>query len=82
MPDSVSIEKQKAMENYGARVILCDSSLGVQDEGHYTCKARSLTKEIEDSVYMNQFLNAANFLAHYENGTGKILEHSCRLLST
>ena len=79
MPDNVSVEKIRAMENHGASVILCDSSLGVGDESHYTSVARKLNKDIEGSVHTNQFLNLGNMEAHEKNTGPEILHEFLRV---
>ena len=67
MPSSMSIERIKLMEGYGAEVILTDAKLGMQGS---IDKANELNKEIKDSVILGQFINPSNPLAHYET-TGK-----------
>ena len=65
MPDTMSIERRKLMEAYGARIILTPGSEGMKGAND---KAAELLSE--GNYYMpNQFNNPANPLSH-EKGTG------------
>lgn len=67
MPDWVSKERISLMKNYGANVFLVSK----EDGGFQEClKLASLYAEEHDGVFMNQFSNTDNILAHYET-TGK-----------
>ncbi len=66
MPESSSMERQKAMKAYGAKLILVSDELGMEG-------ARDLAIEMDKSgeaKLLNQFANQDNPLAHYES-TGK-----------
>jgi cysteine synthase B len=66
MPKSSSMERQKAMTAYGAKLILVSDELGMEG-------ARDLAKEMDkagEAKLLNQFANQDNPLAHYES-TGK-----------
>ncbi|HHL31350.1 MAG TPA: cysteine synthase CysM, partial [Oceanospirillales bacterium] len=66
MPKSSSMERQKAMKAYGAKLILVSDELGMEG-------ARDLAKEMDkagEAKLLNQFANQDNPLAHYES-TGK-----------
>lgn len=63
MPDSMSAERIKTMEAYGAQVILTPGQLGMQGS---IDKAEALKKEIPGSIIAGQFSNPANPKAHYE----------------
>lgn len=67
MPDWVSIERQKIMELYGAKVYLVSKKDGGFKEA--IKRADCLAKEI-NGFRPNQFSNELNTLAHYET-TGK-----------
>ncbi len=62
MPSSMSKERIKIMEAYGAKVILVDYILGMQG---CVDKAKELKEEIENSIILDQFSNLANPLVHY-----------------
>ncbi len=66
MPESSSMERQKAMKAYGAELILVSDELGMEG-------ARDLAIEMDktgEAKLLNQFANQDNPLAHYES-TGK-----------
>ncbi len=66
MPESSSMERQKAMRAYGAQLILVSDKIGMEG-------ARDLAIEMDKSgqaKLLNQFANQDNPLAHYES-TGK-----------
>ncbi len=64
MPESVSMERRKLLEAFGARLILTDGPKGT----NYAIEvARDLVKNNpEKYVMLDQFENQANVLAHYE----------------
>lgn len=66
MPDSMSIERQKLMAAYGAKVVLTPGQAGVKGAVE---KAEALAREIPNSFIPAQFENPANPLAH-EKTTG------------
>ncbi len=70
MPDWVSKERIKLMENYGAKVILYSK----EDGGFVRCieEAKKLAKEV-NGFLSNQFSNKDNFLAHYETTGNEII---------
>ena len=61
MPDSMSVERQRAMAAYGAEVVLTPGALGMQGA---IDKAEQLAKEIPNSFIPDQFCNPANAEAH------------------
>lgn len=62
MPDTMSAERIKLMEAFGAKVILTD---GVKGMAGAIEKAEELSKEI-GALVVGQFTNPANAKAHYE----------------
>ncbi len=60
MPDSMSIERQKLMQAYGAEVLLVPGAMTASIE-----KAEALAKATPGSVILRQFENPANAEAHY-----------------
>lgn len=62
MPDTMSKERIKLIEAFGAEVILTDGALGMQGS---IDKAKELAESL-DGIVMGQFINPANALAHYE----------------
>ena len=63
MPDSMSIERQKLMAAYGAKVVLTPGKLGMKGA---IDKAQQLAKEHPNSFIPGQFDNPANPAAHYK----------------
>ena len=62
MPDTMSKERIKLMELFGAKVMLTEGALGMSGA---IAKAEALAKET-GGIVMGQFVNPANALAHYE----------------
>ena len=62
MPDSMSPERIRLMEAYGAEVVLTPGALGMTEAIR---KAEELTKEYPGSFIPGQFVNPANAMAHY-----------------
>lgn len=63
MPDTMSIERRKLAEAYGAQIVLTPGAEGM---GGSIAKAEQLHKEISGSIIAGQFDNPANPQAHYE----------------
>ena len=69
MPDTMSVERQKLLAGYGAKVVLTDGNLGMKGAIE---KAQELQKQIENSFIPSQFDNQANILAHYDTTAKEI----------
>ena len=63
MPETMSVERRKLMQAYGAQLVLTDGSKGMKGA---IAKADELAKEIPNSFIPGQFVNAANPKAHFE----------------
>ena len=61
MPETMSIERRNLLKAYGAQIVLTEGSKGMKGA---IAKADELNKEIENSVILGQFVNAANPAAH------------------
>ncbi|MBQ7339635.1 MAG: cysteine synthase A [Clostridia bacterium] len=72
MPDTMSIERIKMIEAYGAKVILTDGKLGMNGAIE---KAKEILSSTKDAFVPLQFENKANPLAHYET-TGREIEEA------
>jgi cysteine synthase B len=72
MSESVSIERRKMIEAFGASIILTDASQGTDGAIR---KARELCNKHPDKYFMpNQFSNEYNKLAHYLTTANEIWE--------
>ena len=63
MPDTMSVERIKTMQAYGAEVILTPGALGMKGSME---KAEELKAALPGSIIAGQFSNPANPKAHYE----------------
>ena len=71
MPETMSVERQKLLKAYGAKIELTPGSEGMQ------CaidKALELRDSISDAVILQQFENAANPDAHYKTTAREIIQ--------
>ena len=73
MPDNVSIERRQLLEIFGAEVV---SSPGVEGSNGAIRLAEQLAAEDPSLVFLFQYGNPANPLAHYE-GTGPEIWRDC-----
>lgn len=71
MPDSMSKERIKLIESYGAKVVLTDGKLGMQGS---VAQAKEILKSTPNAVIAGQFENPANPKAHYETTAPEIYE--------
>ncbi len=62
MPDTMSAERIKIMQAYGAEVVLTDGKKGMAGA---IAKANELEKNIDNAVVMGQFVNPSNPAAHF-----------------
>lgn len=70
MPDKMSVEKKRLLEAYGAKVIVCPTSVPPNDPQNYIEVAKQIAKETPNSFMPNQYVNLSNPRVHYET-TGK-----------
>lgn len=71
MPESMSIERRRLIQAYGAELILTPKELGMKGS---VDKALELSLEYENSFIPSQFTNPANTLAHKETTSMEIYE--------
>lgn len=72
MPESMSIERRRMMEAYGATVTLTSAELGMDGAQDYVHEKLIETPEMYYSP--NQFENPMNWTAHYETTAQEIIE--------
>ncbi|MBQ8003028.1 MAG: cysteine synthase A, partial [Clostridia bacterium] len=63
MPETMSVERRKLMQAYGAELVLTDGAKGMKGA---ISKAEELAQSIPESFIPGQFVNAANPQAHRE----------------
>ena len=61
MPETMSVERRKLMQAYGAQLVLTDGSKGMKGA---IAKAEELQKETLNSIIAGQFVNPANPAIH------------------
>ncbi len=71
MPETMSVERRKLMKAYGAELVLSEGKKGMSGA---IAKAEELQKEIEGSWIAGQFVNPANWEAHYRTTGPEIYE--------
>ena len=71
MPESMSLERRKLIQGYGAELVLTPKEEGMQGAVN---KAEELKKEYPNSFMPMQFANPANPLAHVETTSKEIFE--------
>lgn len=71
MPETMSIERRKLLQGYGAQIVLTDGKFGMKGA---IAKAEELAKETQNSIVLGQFTNAANVKAHVETTAPEIWE--------
>jgi len=71
MPESMSIERRKLIQGYGAELVLTPKELGMQGA---VDKALELSRQNPNSFIPSQFTNPANVLAHIETTSKEIFE--------
>lgn len=61
MPETMSVERRKLLQGYGAEIVLTDGKKGMAGA---IAKAGELAEEIDGAVVFGQFINKANPAAH------------------
>lgn len=71
MPETMSVERRKLLQGYGAEIVLTDGKAGMDGAIR---KAEELAHEMENAMVLGQFVNPANPKAHYETTGPEIWE--------
>jgi len=74
LPDDQAAEKRVLLEGLGAEVRVVPSA-AISNKNHYVNRARALAEEV-GGIFMNQFENTANFMAHYTETGPEIWEQT------
>ena len=74
MPESVSVERRKIIEAYGAELVLSPGANGTA--GAIDVKLRILREQPDDYIDVDQFKDPANILAHYQTTGNEIWEQT------
>lgn len=69
MPDSMSVERRRLIEAYGAQLVLTDGKAGMKGA---IAKAEELLREDPLAIRAGQFTNPANPMAHYKTTGAEI----------
>lgn len=71
MPETMSLERQKLLKAYGAKIVLTAGEKGMQGS---VDKANELANKIENIYIPGQFVNPSNPLAHEETTALEIID--------
>lgn len=82
MPDKMSEEKRSLLGAYGAQVVVTPTNVSPNSAEHYIKVAERLAKETPNSFMPNQYVNAANPMAHYQATGPEIWRQSGGKLDT
>lgn len=63
--EKISQEKLQTIKAYGAQVIMCPSTLFIEDPRSYHSQAVAVHKNTSNSILLNQYFNVQNSQAHY-----------------
>lgn len=74
MPESVTIERRKIIEAYGAELVLSPGANGTA--GAIDVKLKLLKENPDEYIVVDQFKDPANILAHYQTTGNEIWEQT------
>jgi cystathionine beta-synthase len=65
MPDKMSLEKQRLLKAFGARIVITPTAVSPDHPDYYLNTARKIAEDTPNAVFANQFYNRANTEAHF-----------------
>jgi len=65
MPDKMSLEKQRLLKAFGARIVITPTAVPPDHPDYYLNTARKITEDTPNAIFANQFYNRANTEAHF-----------------
>mmetsp|Transcript_11731 Transcript_11731/g.1744 ORF Transcript_11731/g.1744 Transcript_11731/m.1744 type:complete len:88 (+) Transcript_11731:351-614(+) len=74
MPERMSAEKADTLTVLGAELHRTPDAASFTDERSHIGLAHKLCREIENSVFLDQYSNASNPLAHYDQTAEEIFD--------
>jgi cystathionine beta-synthase len=74
IPDKMSLEKIYHLKAMGVEVVITRSDVGKGHPQYYQDLAQRLAREMDNALYINQFANDANPLAHEQTTAPEIWE--------
>lgn len=74
MPDKVSEEKRAILRAYGAKVVVCPTSVEPDDPRSYYSVCKKLVEITPNAFHSDQYFNPDNPLCHYESTGPEIWE--------
>ena len=65
MPDKMSLEKQRLLKAFGARIVVTPTAVPPDHPDYYLNTARKIAEDTPNAIFADQFYNRANTDAHY-----------------
>ena len=76
MPDKMSLEKQRLLKAFGARIVVTPTAVPPDHPDYYLNTARKIAEDTPNSIFADQFYNRANTDAHYALTAPEIWEQT------
>jgi cystathionine beta-synthase len=76
MPDKMSLEKQRLLKAFGARIVVTPTAVPPDHPDYYLNTARKIAEDTPNSIFADQFYNRANTDAHYATTAPEIWEQT------
>jgi cystathionine beta-synthase len=76
MPDKMSLEKQRLLKAFGARIVVTPTAVPPDHPDYYLNTARRIAEETPNAIFADQFYNRANTDAHYATTAPEIWDQT------